>query len=142
MRPEEWVAVCDVDDVPRDGGACVLLDGVQIAVFHIATPERWYATQNRCPHWNEMVLWRALTGEQDGKPKIACPMHKKAFSLDTGACLSGDDLALRTFSVKVADGRVYLARPAVEFVHAERCAPEPTGAAESAGAAGAAGAEG
>jgi hypothetical protein len=67
-----------------------------------------------------MVLWRAMTGEQGGKAKIACPMHKKAFSLESGACLSGDDLAIRTFPVKVADGRVYLARPAVEFVAAER----------------------
>ena len=127
----EWIPVCRVDDVPEDGGACVLYEGVQIAIFHLAARGEWYAVQNRCPHWHEMVLWRGMTGEHEGVPKIACPMHKRAFSLQTGACLSDEQLALHTFAVRVVDDTVLLKRPAADVLAAERmrCAmPTATGA--------------
>jgi len=106
-----WLRVCRVDDVPADGGACVLVGDLQVAVFHLVADDAWYAVENRCPHWNEMVLSRGLTGEQDGEAKIACPMHKKTFSLNSGACLSGEPLCIRTFAVRVIDGGVHLKNP-------------------------------
>ena len=66
----EWVEVCGVDDVPADAGICVLVEGAQIALFRVAGDAQIYAVQNRCPHWNEMVLWRGLTGEHDGEPRV------------------------------------------------------------------------
>ena len=105
-----WQLACRVEDVPAEGGACVLLDGEQIAIFHFACRGRWYATENRCPHKQQMVLSRGMTGSfgPDGEPKIACPFHKKNFSLETGACLSGEDYQVRTFPVKVRNGKVYI----------------------------------
>ena len=103
-----WVTVCSAASVPDDSGVAVLIEGAQIAVFHIAARDAWYAVQNRCPHWNEMVLWRGLTGEQDGEAKFACPMHKKGFALGSGTCLTDDDLGLKTFPVRVVDGEVQL----------------------------------
>ena len=112
MPEPTWIAVCNATDVPPDGGACVLYRGMQIAVFHLAARGEWYAVQNRCPHWNELVLWRGMTGERDGEPKIACPMHKRSFSLRTGACLSEETESIRTFPVRVdrdgVDEDVYL----------------------------------
>jgi len=127
MSEANWIPVCDEDRVPRGGGVCVRLEGTQIAIFRVADGERtaWFATQNRCPHWNEMVLSRSLTGADGDEPKIACPMHKKTFSLKDGRCLSGDELAIETFPVEVRDGKVWLMELPASFVAGERDRAEP-----------------
>ena len=67
-----------------------------------------------------MVLSRGLTGDHEGEPKVACPMHKKTFSLRSGACLSDDGLEVRTFPVRVVAGMVQVGRPDDAWVTAER----------------------
>jgi len=112
-----WVRVCRTDDVPRDGGACVKLGEEQIAVFYITGSDSWYATQNLCPHRQQMALSRGMTGEAGGEPKVACPFHKKTFSLQTGGCLSDPGLyRLRTYPVKAGDGYVFVGIEQAEAV--------------------------
>ena len=108
---ERWIGVCDADSVQPGSGVCVNLEGTQIAIFRMDATDQWFATQNRCPHWGEMVLSRALTGCDDGEPKIACPMHKMTFSLRDGRCLSGGELAIETFDIRVEAGVVQLSLP-------------------------------
>jgi nitrite reductase (NADH) large subunit len=109
--PRQWVAVGRPEDFPRDGGACVQYGGVQIAVYNFASQGQWYATQNMCPHKRDMVLARGILGDDQGEPKVACPQHKKTFSLDSGACLTGEDLKIHTFPVKIEKDRVCLHLP-------------------------------
>ncbi len=45
-----WILACKVEDIPENGGACVLLDGEQIAIYKFKKRGEWYATQNLCPH--------------------------------------------------------------------------------------------
>jgi len=106
----KWSLACRVEDIPSEGGACVLLGGEQIAIFHFLRRGQWYATQNQCPHKQQMALARGMTGSlgEHCEPKIACPFHKKTFSLLTGECLSGDEYQIRTYPVKVKDGKVYV----------------------------------
>jgi hypothetical protein len=65
-----------------------------------------------CPHRKAFVLSRGIIGTQDDAPKVACPLHKKTFSLHSGECLSGDDYAIKTFPVNVVGDDVYLLLPA------------------------------
>jgi len=111
-----WVKVGKVEDFPYDGGAAVQYGNAQIAVFNFASRGEWYASQNMCPHMRDMVLARGLIGDQQGNPKVACPMHKKTFSLETGECLSGENFRVRTFPVKIEKGFVYLELPSVKEV--------------------------
>lgn len=106
----EWVAVCTTDDVPRDGGACAKVGDEQIAIFNFARRGEWYATQNLCPHKQQMVLSRGMIGSTGStcEPKVACPFHKKTFSLATGECLSGDDYQIKTYPIKVVGNQVYI----------------------------------
>ncbi len=103
-----WYAACPTDHVPEGGGACVLLDGRQIALYNFARRNEWYATDNECPHRQQMALSRGMIGSQGDEPKVACPFHKKTFSLRTGNCLNDDGYQIATYPVKVVDGMVYI----------------------------------
>jgi nitrite reductase (NADH) small subunit len=56
----------------------------------------------------EMVLSRGMIGDSKGTPKVACPMHKKTFSLETGENLNGDLDVIATYPVKVENNFVYI----------------------------------
>jgi hypothetical protein len=74
-----------------------------------------------CPHKQDLVLARGLLGDVAGEPKVACPQHKKTFSLATGECLTGGTSAIRTFPVRVEDGDVWVELPAEAELEAELC---------------------
>ncbi|WP_373652292.1 nitrite reductase large subunit NirB [Schlesneria sp. DSM 10557] len=111
-----WVKVGAVDDFPMDGGATVKYGKTQIAVFNYSSRGEWYATQNMCPHKKAFVLSRGLIGDANGTPKVACPLHKKTFSLKTGESLSDAEYKIKTFPIKVEGGSVYLDLPRVEIL--------------------------
>ncbi|MCU0431081.1 MAG: nitrite reductase small subunit NirD [Cytophagaceae bacterium] len=104
-----WVEVCSIDDVPKNAGACVEVSGKQIAVYNFEHRKEWYATDNECPHKKQMALSRGMIGDAAGEPKVACPFHKKTFSLKNGACLSGEEYKIATYPIKVENGRVFIA---------------------------------
>lgn len=103
-----WILACKESDVPENGGVCVKYNDVQIALFHFTRLNEWYATQNECPHRRQMALSRGMIGAAGEEPKVACPFHKKTFSLKTGECLNGDECAIKTYRVKAEDGNVFI----------------------------------
>lgn len=103
-----WFLACRVEDVPSNGGVCVKYHDEQIALFHFSRRNEWYATQNECPHRQQMALSRGMIGTHGGEPKVACPFHKKTFSLISGECLNGDECSIKTYAVKVENGKVYI----------------------------------
>ena len=103
-----WFYACKEGEVPGNGGVCVKYKEEQIALFHFARRSEWYATQNLCPHRRQMALSRGMIGSQGEEPKVACPFHKKTFSLKTGECLNGDECNIKTYPVKVENGMVYI----------------------------------
>jgi nitrite reductase (NADH) large subunit len=107
----QWVKVANVSEVPAEGGLAIKYGHAQIALYNFASRGEWYACQNQCPHMSDMVLARGMIGDEKGQPKVACPQHKKTFSLKTGECLSGDQLKVRTFPVKIDGDAVYLELP-------------------------------
>jgi nitrite reductase (NADH) small subunit len=103
-----WIRVAPAHVFPSDGGACVKIGSLQIAVFHFARRGTWYACQNLCPHRREMALSRGILGSADGVPKIACPFHKATFSLESGLCLNAELEPIRIYPVRVEDGYVFV----------------------------------
>ena len=104
----KWFYACTEKDVPHNGGVCLKYNEEQIAVFNFSRRGEWFATQNLCPHRKQMALSRGMIGSAGNEPKVACPFHKKTFSLRTGECLTGDECAIKTYAVKVEDGRVFV----------------------------------
>lgn len=103
-----WFKAASIKDFPKDGGACVKYKNKQIAVFNFKKLDQWYACQNVCPHKMEMVLSRGMIGDDKGIPKVACPLHKKTFSLENGENLNGDMDAIATYPVKIEKENVYI----------------------------------
>jgi nitrite reductase (NADH) small subunit len=103
-----WFRAARVSDFPENGGACVKYGGKQIAVFNFSRRNEWYACQNMCPHKMQMVLSRGMIGSHDSEPKVACPFHKKTFSLKSGECLNAEERSIQVYPVKVQDGYVYI----------------------------------
>ena len=104
-----WFKAGKVEDFPTNRGGCIKYKNKQIAIFNFARRNEWYACQNACPHKMEMVLARGMTGSTDDIPKIACPMHKKTFSLVDGSNLNGDDdLKIATYPIKIVEDEVFV----------------------------------
>ena len=103
-----WFRAARVEDFPENGGACVKYKDMQIAVFNFSRRNEWYACQNLCPHKMQMVLSRGMIGSLQGEPKVACPFHKRTFSLKTGECLNADECNISVFPVKIENGYVHI----------------------------------
>ena len=103
-----WFKVSAVKEFPENGGLCVKYKEKQIAVFNFTSKNKWYACQNLCPHKMEMVLSRGMLGDDKGVPKVACPMHKKTFSLESGENLNGSLASIATYPVKIEGNFVYI----------------------------------
>lgn len=111
VKPEEvltWFEAGASHLFPENGGACIKYKDKQIAVFNFTRKKKWYACQNLCPHKMEMVLARGMIGDAAGIAKVACPLHKKTFSLENGENLNGTELAIAVYPVKIENNRVYV----------------------------------
>ena len=89
-------------------------------MFRFDSRDQWYACQNTCPHKREAVLSRGIIGDQQGIPKVACPLHKKTFSLESGECLSGDPYSVEVFPVRVEGDDVFVQLPSRKRAEATR----------------------
>lgn len=85
----------------------------QLAIFKVKN--KFYATQQMCPHKRAFVLSDGMVGEKDGNYWVSCPYHKRNFDLNgeqAGKCSSDDAMNIATFSVEAReDGWVYLELP-------------------------------
>ena len=103
-----WFKAARVTDFPENEGACIRYKDKQIAVFNFSRKNEWYACQNLCPHKQQMILARGIIGTSGEEPKVACPFHKRTFSLRNGKCLNGSEDDVAVYPVKIDDGYVYI----------------------------------
>lgn len=110
-QDHSWVRVGSVADFPENGGGTIRYGYTQIAVYNFSSRNEWYASSNMCPHKREFVLSRGILGDAQGEPKVACPLHKKTFSLKTGTCLTGEAYSIDTYPVRIEGDDVLLWLP-------------------------------
>lgn len=104
-----WVDVCPLDKLIPGRGVCALVGRLQVAVFRIAG-EEIYAISNFDPFSRAFVLSRGIVGSRAERLKVASPVYKQSFDLETGVCLDDATVTLPTFEVRVVDGMVQVAR--------------------------------
>ena len=98
--------VCALEDLLDGAGACVLVEGEQVALLRVG--EEVFALENRDPFSGANVIARGLTGDLAGQLVVASPVYKQHFNLRTGRCLEDEAVGLRTWPCGVLDGRVWV----------------------------------
>jgi nitrite reductase (NADH) small subunit len=106
-----WIRITEARNIPPREGRSVQVGGLSLAIFN--TGDRFLAVENLCPH-NGGPLADGIVGGST----VTCPLHNWRICLESGEvsrpCESGAP-PVQTFSIKVVDGIVMLARGQVEL---------------------------
>ncbi|RMX08695.1 nitrite reductase (NAD(P)H) small subunit [Corticibacter populi] len=102
-----WQPVCPLADIWPSTGVCALVQGRQVAIFHLADG-RLFALDNHDPKSDANVLSRGIVGDIAGEPVVASPIYKQHYRLRTGECVEEPEITLRTYAVEVRDGMVWV----------------------------------
>ena len=106
---ESWTAVCDLTDIWPNTGVCALINGVQIAVYHLAGDEpRVFAIGNYDPNSGASVLSRGMVGNLGERIVVASPIYKHHFDLATGECLEAPEHSVASYRARIEDGKVWI----------------------------------
>ena len=109
IQTDNWIAVCNLDDIVPNTGVCALLNNAQIAVFHVNDGgPRVFAIDNYDPNSEAAVLSRGLVGSLGERIVVASPIYKQHFDLQTGECLEAPHHSVSSYPVRVEDGKVWV----------------------------------
>ncbi len=105
-----WTAICDVDQIVPNTGVCALLQGQQVAVFHLhdGAEPRVFAIGNYDPNAEASVLSRGLVGNLGERLVVASPIYKHHFDLQTGECLEAPEHSVPTWPARIEGGKVWV----------------------------------
>jgi nitrite reductase (NADH) small subunit len=108
---ENWIAVCPLADIVPNTGVCALINGDQVAVFHVndASNSRVFAIGNYDPNAEASVLSRGLVGSLGERIVVASPIYKQHFDLQTGECLEAPEHSVSAYPARIDDGQVWVA---------------------------------
>ena len=91
-------------DFPEDGKFVAVINGWQVLLCKV--DGAYHAVNDRCTH-----AASPLSGGRIRRGAIMCPLHGARFELASGRCLGGGYRSLRSFALRVADGRIAVAVP-------------------------------
>lgn len=97
-----WIEVGALAAIPRLGARVVRTPRGDVAVFRTAADEV-FALRDRCPHKGGPLSQGIVYGK-----KVACPLHNWSVHLDSGMAMAPDEGCTQSFSVKTANGQIYL----------------------------------
>ena len=100
--------VCMIEEIPRNTGVCALVDGKQIAIFRVGEENHLYAIDNMDPFSKANVLSRGIVGSKGGTPKVASPIYKQQFNLESGECLDDSTKSVNSYPIREQDGAIYV----------------------------------
>jgi len=107
---QAWVDVCPLAKLIPGRGVCALVGPYQVAVFHVGADDV-YALSNYDPFSRANVLSRGIVGSRGDRLKVASPVYKQSFDLETGECLDDPSVSVPTFEARVEGGMVQVASP-------------------------------
>jgi len=111
LQRNNWIAVCTLADIVPNTGVCALINGTQVAVFHVraASSSQVFAIGNYDPNAEASVLSRGLIGSLGERIVVASPIYKQHFDLQTGECLEAPEHSVNAYPARIDDGQVWVA---------------------------------
>lgn len=100
-----WYPICTLDRIPVERGVCALVGGEQVALVRTRSGSV-HAVDNLDPVSGAMVMSRGIVGSRGDVDVIVSPMHKQAYSLETGECLDKPGVWLTVHDVRVVGDSV------------------------------------
>jgi 3-phenylpropionate/trans-cinnamate dioxygenase ferredoxin subunit len=101
----EWIDVGPAEAVTEAAPLSAEVDGYAVVIARCGTD--LFAVEDRCTHDGE-----SLYGAEIESCEIICPRHASRFSLRTGEALNPPAYEpLRTFNVRLMQGRIQVERP-------------------------------
>ncbi len=100
----EWIDIGALDEVPVRGSRVIRSAVGCVAVFRTADDEV-FALDDRCPHKGGPLSDGIVHGRS-----VTCPLHNWVISLETGMAQGADEGSVRTFRIRVEDGRLLIDR--------------------------------
>ncbi|MBV1865734.1 MAG: nitrite reductase small subunit NirD [Rhodobacteraceae bacterium] len=104
-----FVDIGAVEDIPVRSARLVKTHGGCIAVFRTAS-DKIFALDDKCPHKGG-----PLSNGIQHDESITCPLHNWVFDLNTGAAKGADEGVVKTYDIRVEDGRILLDRAAISL---------------------------
>jgi nitrite reductase (NADH) small subunit len=123
MTEEHWIRVAPCDQIPPRQGRSVSIGDRELAIFNLgpSTPstelgagelgagDRFFATDNRCPHKGGPLCDGIVTGVS-----AVCPLHAWKINLADGRVerpQAGADHCVATYAVRVENGVIAVSVP-------------------------------
>jgi len=100
MMEKAWVDIGSIEDVPSQGARVVKTPLGCLAVFR-ASDDTVFALEDKCPHKNG-PLSQGIVHDKF----VTCPLHNWVISLETGLAQGADEGKVRTYELKIENGRI------------------------------------
>ncbi|MEF9601204.1 nitrite reductase small subunit NirD [Paracoccus sp. PXZ] len=97
-----FVDIGALDEIPRQGARVIRTAQGCVAVFR-TLDDRVFALDDRCPHKGGPLSEGIVHGD-----RVTCPLHNWVFDMNSGAAQGADEGAVRTWPVRVEQGRVLI----------------------------------
>ena len=97
-----FVDIGSLDDIPRQGARLVKTAQGCVAVFR-TMDNQVFALDDRCPHKGGPLSEGIVHGTS-----VTCPLHNWVFDMNTGSAQGADQGTVRTYPIRVQQGRVMI----------------------------------
>ncbi len=109
IQLDNWTAICSIDEIVPNTGVAALLNGEQVAIFHLADhADQVLAIGNYDPNSGAAVISRGLVGSVGERIVVASPIYKHHFDLSTGECLEEPAHSVPAYRARVEAGKVWV----------------------------------
>lgn len=97
-----WIDIGALEDIPVRGARVIKTRAGCVALFRTGADEV-FAIDDTCPH-KAGPLSEGIVHDR----AVTCPLHNWVISLETGQVRGPDEGHVRTYGVRVDDGRILL----------------------------------
>ena len=110
IQLDNWTAICSIDEIVPNTGVAALINGVQVAIFHLADDDQQVrAIGNYDPNSGAAVIARGMVGNLGDRIVVASPIYKQHFDLLTGECLESPENSVPAYRARVESWKVWVA---------------------------------